>query len=71
MEKIDFQNLKSEFFGNFKKIKLIFFENSEISKSNGQYTYEITKFPARFQKFQKCLKITFFSKSSNFFDFKF
>ena len=40
-----------------------FVENPEISKSSGQYTYEISTFPARFQKFQKYLEI---SKKQNF-----
>ena len=43
---------------NFLNLK--FFENSEISKSSGQYTYEISKFPARFQKF------IFFQNLQNF-----
>ena len=55
---------------NFGSEKITFFRffmirssNLEISKSSGQYTYEISKFPARFQKFQKYLEI---SKNQNF-----
>ena len=43
---------------NFGSEKITFFRffmirssNLEISKSSGQYTYEISKFPARFQKY--------------------
>ena len=36
-----------------QEAKTKFVENPEISKSSGQYTYEISKFPARFQNIWK------------------